>query len=519
VWIAILSAAASTAAAQDTNATRLARITYVTGLSAYVDAGREAGLREGDTVEVVRGGAAVARLRVAYLASRQASCEQVGSEVPLSVGDTVRFALRPTPAALATAETPEGEPRKAVRSRAFRPIRGRIGARYLYVRARDGASDLSQPSLDARLEGSGIGGSPFGINVDLRTRRTATTRANGTSVADGRTRVYQAALFLNPAGSPFRLTIGRQFSPSLASLTLFDGALVELNRPAWGVGAFGGSEPDPIDLGFSRTIQDYGAYFRLHARPGAASRWSVTIGGIASFESGRTNRQFGYLQAAFTSRRFSVFANQEVDYYGSDKQALGEPSLSPTSSFASLRLELVPGLDLHGGVDNRRSVRLYRDVITPEVAFDDSFRQGYWSGVSLAVARRYRLGVDARVSTGGTAGRAEAYTTQLGAERLTRAGLSLRARGTRYLNPILSGWLGSLTLGADPLPALHVELNGGLRRENDPRALPSTTSEVTWVGAGLDLGLGRAWYLMVSGTRESGLDATDQLYSALSYRF
>jgi hypothetical protein len=44
-------------------------------------------------------------------------------------------------------------------------------------------------------------------------------------------------------------------------------------------------------------------------------------------------------------------------------------------------------------------------------------------------------------------------------------------------------------------------------------------SKVTWFGAGLDLGLGRAWYLMVSGTRESGPDATDQLYTALSYRF
>lgn len=42
---------------------------------------------------------------------------------------------------------------------------------------------------------------------------------------------------------------------------------------------------------------------------------------------------------------------------------------------------------------------------------------------------------------------------------------------------------------------------------------------VTWFGAGLDLRLGRAWYLMVSGTRESGPDATAQLYTALSYRF
>jgi hypothetical protein len=515
----LLAAIGSRVAAQDTASTRTARITYVTGVSAYVDAGREAGMREGDTVEVVRGGEPVARLRVAYLASRQASCELLGGDVLLAVGDTVRFLARPVPAELATADRAPA-PGATVRSRRPRALRGRIGARYLYVRARDGTSDLSQPSVDLRLDGTGLGGTPIGLAVDVRTRRTATTRANGTSVADGRTRVYQAALFLNPAGSPFRVTLGRQFSPSLASLSLFDGAMAEINRPAWGIGVFGGSEPDPADLGYSREIQDVGAYFQLHARPGAPSRWSVTLGGIASFESGRTNRQFGYLQAAFWSRRVSVFATQEVDYYGSEKRALGEPAVSPTSSFATLRVELAPGFDLHGGVDNRRSVRLYRDVVTPEIAFDDSFRQGYWGGLSLSVASRYRFGVDARASTGGSVGRAEAYSAHLGAERLTRAGLSLRARGTRYLNPILTGWLGSITLGADPLAALHLELSGGLRRDDDPRALPETASQVTWFGAGMDLGLGRAWYLMLSATREAGgPDATDQLYGALSYRF
>jgi hypothetical protein len=40
----------------------------------------------------------VARLKVAYLASRQAACEQLGSEVPLCVGDTVGFAVRAAPA-------------------------------------------------------------------------------------------------------------------------------------------------------------------------------------------------------------------------------------------------------------------------------------------------------------------------------------------------------------------------------------------------------------------------------------
>ncbi|HEU5170468.1 MAG TPA: hypothetical protein VFU46_08015, partial [Gemmatimonadales bacterium] len=517
---ALCIALAAPAAAQDSVTTRSAKITYLTSASAYVDAGREQGLREGDLLDVIRAGAPVARLRVAYLASGQSACEILTTDVALAVGDSVRYAARSAPAELATDSAARPLDRRAA-ARAGRPhaLRGRIGLRYLYVRARNGASDLSQPSLDLRLDGHGLGGTPFGLSVDLRTRRTATTRSDGSSVADGRTRVYQAAVFVSPAGSPFRLTVGRQFSPSLASLSLFDGVLAEVDRPSWGVAAFGGSEPDPADLGYSSAIKDFGAYFQLHARPASPQRWSVTLGGIASYDGGSANRQFAYLQAAFSSRRLSVFATQEVDYYGAEKQALGEPAVSFTSSFATLRFELASGVDLHGGVDNRRSVRLYRDVVNPEIAFDDAFRRGVWGGLSLRLASRYRLGFDARSSTGGTAGRAEAYTAHLGVERLTRLGFSLRGRGTRYANPAVTGWLGSLTLGADPVAPLHLELTGGLRQETDPLAIPED-SRVTWFGAGLDLNLGRAWYLMLSATRETGgIDANDQLYGALSYRF
>ena len=61
------------AAAQDSTATRTARITYLTSVSAYIDAGREDGLEEGAAVDVLESGTPVASLKVAYLASHQAA--------------------------------------------------------------------------------------------------------------------------------------------------------------------------------------------------------------------------------------------------------------------------------------------------------------------------------------------------------------------------------------------------------------------------------------------------------------
>jgi len=517
-------AAVQDAAAQDSTAVRTARITYLTSVSAYIDAGREDGLETGTAVDVLKGGAPVASLKVAYLASHQAACDIVSASGTLSVGDTVRYVpsaraarlasdtAAPTPATMAARSSPK-------RSQSHW-LRGRVGLRYLAVLPRDSiGTRLSQPSFDLRLDGFAMGGTPVGITVDVRTRRTASTRPDGTSVTDGLTRVYQAALFLNSPGGPFRVTAGRQYSPALASLTLFDGVLMEFNKAGWSAGGFGGTEPDPVSMGFSSAIRDYGGYFQLHNGPSAPAHWLLTLGGIGSYEGGIPNREFLYLQAAYSSRRFSAYATQELDHYRADKQALGEPAFSFTSTFATLRYEIADGVSLNGGFDNRRNVRLYRDVVNPETAFDDAFRQAVWGGLAFQFARRYRLGFDARSSTGGTVSGAQAYSGYLSADRLTSFGLSLRTRTTRYTNPVLTGWLNSLTVGFDPFSRMHLELNGGLRLEQDPLAGPNNV-QTSWFGADLDLTLARSWYLLVSATRESGqFDANDQIYAALTYRF
>ena len=66
---------------------------------------------------------------------------------------------------------------------------------------------------------------------------------------------------------------------------------------------------------------------------------------------------------------------------------------------------------------------------------------------------------------------------------------------------------------------MDVALNGGLRVARDPLADPLDYG-VTWFGADADLNLGRRWYVMVSGTHESGgMDSNDQVFGGLSYRF
>jgi hypothetical protein len=529
VWrgvLAGLTALAATVApsvGQDSTRVRIAHITYLTGASAYLDAGRLEGLREGARVEVVRGGAPIGVLKVAFLASHRASCDIISASPSLVVGDTVRFVPAAVPRDSSTVArvptVPSGAAGGASSAR-WRPgLRGRLGLEYLLMEQRDVAGKLSQPSLGLRLDGSPFGASFMNLAVDVRARRSYTVLGDGTAITDGRSRVYAAALSFNSPGSPARLTVGRQISGALASVGLFDGAMAELQQADWSTGLFTGTQPEPIDLGFSSSIVQLGWYAQRHNRPGADTRWAMTIGMSGSYQTGRANREFAWLQGSYLDTRLSAFVTQEVDYYRPWKLLPGMHPISPTSTFAFLQYRATGLVTLDGGFDNRRNVRLYRDVVNPETNFDDAYRQGAWAGVSLRPSPHFRVGFDTRLSSGGSAGTANSYTLSLGVDRMSGLGASLRTRTTYYTNPQLTGWLESAAIGFDPGTRLHFELNGGVRSERDPAADPARTTAI-WVGADVDVTLARAWYVMISATRQrGGLDGYDQVFGGLSYRF
>lgn len=511
--LACLAVLAAPARAQDSILVRTAKVTYLTSASAYIDAGSEAGVREGALVQVIRGGAVIGELRVAFLSSRQAACDIVSQSTPIAVGDSVRYTAAPPRRDSTLAARPAMET-----TRSSRPaLRGRAGAHYLVV-GRGGGGGFTQPSLDLRLDGRPFGDGPITVAVDVRARRTASSVAGVTAV-DGHARAYQLALSWNALGSARRVTVGRQIAPSLAVVGLFDGVLAELNLPQWSVGVLSGSQPEPLNLGFATDIVEWGGYVQRRSRSGVRQQWSTTLGMSGSYQDAHANREFAFLQASFSSPRFSSFVSQELDYYRAWKRSPGMAAVSPTSTFATARYRANDGLEFHAGFDNRRNVLLYRDFVNPVTTFDDAFRQGVWAGASLRWGRRYFMGFDARQSSGGPAGRANSYTASFAAERVKSLPVGLRTRSTYYRTPRLDGWLLSTAFVFEPGSRMHLELSGGARLEHDPLALPARVT-IVWGGLDLDVNLARAWYLMLSGSAEhGGVERTSQLYGGFSVRF
>lgn len=523
-WTSLLPCLAGLAApmrAQDSSLTRTARITYLTSVSAYIDAGREAGLREGALVQIIRNGAVFGTLKVAFLASRQASCDIVTASGALAVGDSVRFTAAPPdrdstvaarPAAPTTIPTARATSLGAAR------LRGRVGAHYLVVAQDGGGGGFKQPSVDLRLDGRPFGNRAFGVAVDIRARRTASTFA-GATVVNGRARAYQLALVWNPSGSAARVTVGRQLTPRLPAVGLFDGVLAEVNKPQWSAGVFGGSQPEPLELGFSTDIVEVGSYVQRRGRPGQGAQWSATLGVSGSYQQAHANREFVFLQWFYSSRNLTTFVTQEIDYYRPWKRKTGTDAVSPTSTFATARYGVSERLEIHAGFDNRRNVFLYRDFVNPVTSFDDAFRQGVWAGVGVRLGRGGFGGFDVRQSSGGTAGRANSYTVSASTDRLKPLGVRVRARSTYFQSPNLDGWLHALGFGFDPGSRWHLELSGGARLEHDALAIPAEQS-ILWGGLDLDMNVAGSWYLMLSANAEQGGPAaTNQVYGGLSVRF
>ena len=478
--------------------------------------GRDAttGVREGTLLRIGRLGEK-AVYRVQYLSSTSAAARG-DSLAPLpAVGDTVLFR-----AVIQVAQANTGPATTGSKRAKGPPLRGRVGFRYLGSWERSGDVALKQPGFELLLDGPVVPGSPVAVSLDVRSRRTSVYRPGATPTTDGVMGVYQAALRIQPGGA-FRAVLGRQYAPVLAGVGLYDGVLLDLQKPTWGAGLMAGIAPDQGSLAVSTDLKQAGVFFQGHNRAGAPVRWGFTLGGMGSYVAGQVNREFGFLQGTVGTRSFSALVLQEVDINRGWKVAAGEPRFSLTSSFASVSLNPANGIALNGGIDNRRNIRLYRDITTPEELFDDRFRQGIWAGANFTIRRKFRLGSDVRTNrvAGADSLTTTAYSVTASADQLTPMGFGLRFRGTRYQVPMRgSGTLLSGALRVAPAALGALELNGGSRTE---RADPD--QDRFWAGFSAELFVRRSWFLLITFTREWGKNGltptTDLLYGGLSYRF
>lgn len=504
------------------------RVSYVAGSSIYLEAGRERGLAEGDTVSV--GGAGGIRLRVTAVSSRRAVCEALptaASSATPRVGDLVYFRRGPsdsgaaagsssgpsgaavTPAPVADSSATEAPALRSMGGR--RAIRGRAGVGYLRV---EGAgTDYSRPTADLRIEGRTAWGAPIDFVADVRGHRLE--RAGTTESA---ARVYRLSATMAADDGGRRFTAGRQSLPLATAPGQFDGASFEMTGRTWSAGLFSGFEPLRYGYDFDPGILWTGVYTGAHGRSGTTRQWGFTLGGMDAHDHGVPSRAALFAQGTYRDSRLSLLAAQAADLNSAWKQARGEPSISSTSTLVTANARITRALTLIGGYDGRRNVLLARDRETPETAFDDRFREGGWAGLSIEPGWSSRLDGTARWTSGGAAGTAWAWSGALERRSIPPFDGRLSLRSSRVESDLETGWLHAATISVRAGGSSEIAFTAGTQSMRDP--FLETVRHSTWQGVDADFGFGARWYALLQGQRESGDEGKGTTgYAGLSWRF
>ncbi len=508
-------------------------VTFVTAKTIYVDLGKDDGVREGAELDVARNGVRISTLLVTSLASHSAACTMLEDSAAIRAGDIVTIVRVPSAPALAppgsalSAPSPEADATSAVQRR--RPsgsflkqqgLRGRFALRFTgSSNLSENGDDYTQPAIDLRVRGSRIAGTAWGAEVDVRMRRTYRTLSNGDSPQSSRSRVYRLSASRAWDRHGTEVTLGRQTSASLAAVSVFDGVLGRKEWARWKTGLFAGTQPGARDYGLSQDIREFGGFVEYGRKPTRGRSLSITVGAIGSYGESDINREYLFLQNRVRRDRLSFSLSQQVDINRGWRHEAEDRRLSFTNTYASLRFSITRALTLESGFDNRRAVRLYRHMITPETDFDDSYRQGAWGGVTHRLGTRFRTSLRHRVRSGGSAGEARSTDWTAGLNLRELSGLSLRTRATVYDNGRGNGRLLTGTLGVSLGSRTTVSGTRGERRE-DPTETNPEERRLTWTTAEVAMNLPARCYLTLSAdwTRGNGEDSR-VIHGSTSYRF
>jgi hypothetical protein len=492
-----------------------ANVTYVTASSVYLDVGLSDGLAVGARLQLMRGDTEIATIEIVEASSSRAVAKILTQQESPAVGDIASFATQAAP-------DPRVDPplsKTAAKRRGSSGIRGRAGLRYISIDDDANANGgYSQPALDLRVDGMRMNGTPWGFDIDVRARQTY---RNVPGLADeSTTRAYKFLVSRGRAEDGWRFSLGRQLSPHLGAISIFDGLSADYGSEKWGAGVVSGTQPDPIDYGFSSDIQEHGFYFRFNGTPKKARQWNIVTGTVGSYQSGEINREFLYLLGRYRTRRFWAYAIQEVDFNRDWKvDEAGEDSVSPTSTFLSMNIRPTRSITLRAGYDNRRNVRLARDRVTPATDFEDAFRRGAWVGATVRMRKRFSLGVDSRTNDGGNTGSSTTHGAMVGAHGMTSRNLAVYTRVTRYTNDQIEGWFYQIDAALDVARQLRLQARAGRRDDTNLTTVPAEDT-LDWYGLSLDVFLGQRWYATLEAERTQGtLDRVTQYYTTLTYRF
>ena len=519
---------------QDSKKPTVFKVNYVGDSTVYLEAGRNADLRDGMKLSVVqappdgvisegiqyRGYQHVAELVVSSVSDSSAVCDVVKADGELQVGqaafltpDSVRGRHQAELAAeddkypiLMTftygdpldEEIRETRESQETRLTPMQRMRGRIGFDYGGTNE-SGGFHSRQMGMVIDADMRNIGGTFWNFIGSWRgnfgTSSTALPGAGTQTLTDLVNRTYRIGFTYQSPYSPVTLGVGRLFLPWAPSLSTIDGGYYarKFAREAT-FGFFGGSTPDPSSWSYNPNQHTAGAFLNLEH--GSFDRFRIfsTMGVAITSIQWKVARQFAFFENTWSWKQYVSFYNS-LQADAARTSALVNGGSNPTAvsqSYSSLHFQPVKLFGFGVNHNYFRSLPTFDPRLLGTGLLNQYLFQGFSGDVRFALPKHIGLFASlgkSKTTTDKKNSLNQAYGISFGS--LWKTGLLLDLHYSKFDSSFGSGKYESFSLSKSLTDTFRVQLYGGHQVFNTTL---STNANSNFVNGVVDWNVGPRYF-------------------------
>ena len=387
-------------------------VKYLSSDNVYLDAGSDAGLGKGDILIVRKKNKLIAKLEIVFISRQSASCKVVTNQGMILQGDPVLLLKRnsanqqrsnannskSSANSKRTAPVRKAPPRKVVVRKNKRDrmhISGSASMQYyqLVDHSLQGMN-FDQPTVRLRLRVKRIAGKDYNLNIRTRSRYyQRRTSYNSIPKDTWRNRIYEVSFDYSDKSSFFNYQLGRIISNKFSGIGYIDGALLQMNLNGnVKTGVFAGTQPQWQFSNFQTSMEKYGGFINYTQGTYDHGRFESTLAAAGEYHGAVVSREFIYWQNSYNrNHRWNFYHSMELDINRDWRKDLTQNSLSLSSFYFSARFRMTNRIATSFSYDNRKNYYSYETRSLADSLFDEAFRHGIRSTMSVRLSKTLRL--------------------------------------------------------------------------------------------------------------------------------
>ncbi len=366
-------------------------VTYVSGATFYINAGRSEGLGTGDTAKILHARIEIGSAVITAVADSSSSLRIISQSDKISIGDTVvssieAFEQQSGLMRQDTTQIPVGakivppsqeSPRENILS-------GRAAIEYYFISAEDAKFNLRQPAGMLMLNVSNLLGTGMVLSLDDHSYYDGINNyslyGNSTGFQHD---IYQVSLSRDIPGSSIGYGIGRMTSRFVGGIGTFDGAQLYYRVNDFTAGILGGAAADvPSSLNFGGTRSAF--FLNYHSGSDFFHQYDGTIAYGLQMVGGAIDRNFLYLQNSLSLESdLYLYETTEIDM-SQLSNGTQQTAFNFSDTYFSANYYPTSWLFANIGYDASRDVYLFQSMKNvPDSLIDRNILQGYRTSVTI----------------------------------------------------------------------------------------------------------------------------------------